>query len=275
MSTYEIRIDCLDFNTSKKYDEIQAFSIGHESCIIKFFKIIQQPTLQNFIKQQKNAGKQIRIITPFVPEQHIDEMKEIIKKICSIKEIKDSVIIINDLGLMSFIHRIDKDRHMCLGRSLCVCFDYAPWGCKIYENEQAPIQKIVSQVSFFDDEKMAFFKYYNISEIEVNITERTVESLKNIQNAGFKINVHQSSLLYGLQRSCYIRRTCPEHSCSGMECDHAQKLELEKLWCGQGFYETTEDISFPSPLYLRGNQIYSKACELSCDWADQIIVNPE
>lgn len=275
MPAFEMRIDRLNFNTNENYSHIQAFSIGHESCIIKFFKIIQHPDFLDFVKKQKKNGKQIRIITPFVPEKHLDEMKFVMEKICIEKYFEDSIIIVNDFGLMSYIHKINNKRQMCLGRSLLVCFDYAPWGYKIYENESPQIQNVVSQISFYDDEKMEFYSGYNVTEIEANFTEKTIESLKKIQKAGFKINVHQSSFLYGTQRSCYIKRYHADQTCNGMECESAEKIELDELWDNTGFYKTTEDISFPSPLYLRGNQIYGKAYDIPCNWADGIIVSSE
>lgn len=275
MNAYEMRIDQLNFNTAAKYENISAFSIGHESCIIKFFKVIQNPILLKFLEGQKNAGKQIRIITPFVPEKHLDKTKAIIKEICNEQCFQNSIIIINDFGLMNYIHRIDKTRQMCLGRNLLACFDYAPWGHKIYETETLPIQKVIAQVSFYDDEKMDFFKQYNITEIETNLTDATIESLKEIQKVGFKINVIQSSFLYGIQRSCYIKRYSTNQTCSGMECEYPENLELDELWCGAGFYKMNENIDFPLPLYIRGNQIYSKSNNIPCDWADRIIIGPE
>lgn len=275
VNTYEMRIDQLNFNIESNYSDIQAFSIGHESCIIKFFKMIKNPVLLEFLEKQKNDGKQIRIITPFVPERHLNDTKAVIEEICNEQYFENSIIIVNDLGLMSYIYRIDKSRQMCLGRSLLACFDYAPWGHKIYEEEPPHIQKVVAQVSFYDDEKMDFFREYNITEIEANLTERTIESLKEVQKAGFKINVNQCSFLYGIQRSCYIRRYSTNQTCNGTECEHAEKLELDQLWCGEGFYKTKENINFPSPLYLHGNQIYGKAYDIPCNWADRIIVNSE
>lgn len=275
MNAYEMRINQLRFNTAASYDNISAFSIGHESCITKFFKVIQNPILLKFVEGQKKIGKQIRIITPFVPEKHLDKVKAVIKEVCNRPCFQNSVIIVNDFGLMNYIHRIDESRQMCLGRNLLACFDYAPWGYKIYEAETLSIQKVIAQVSFYDDEKMDFFKQYNITEIETNLTKATIESLKEIQKAGFKINVYRSSFLYGLQRSCYIKRYSINQTCSGMECECPEILELDELWCGAGFYKTNENIDFPLPLYICGNQIYGKAYEIPCDWADRIIISPE
>ncbi len=273
MSTYEVRIDRLGFDTEKKYDNIQTFSMGHESCILKFFMIMRQRNLLDFVKKQKAAGRQIRIITPFVPQKHLDEMLETINRVCEEECFRDSVIVVNDFGLMSYIHRMDENRRICLGRSLLFSLDYAPWGRKIYENESEQIQKVISQVNFCDDEKMEFYRGYNVSEIEVNLTEATTESLKEVQKAGFKVNVHKESFLYGTQRSCYVRRYHPAQNCCGMECEYAEELELDELWGTMGYYKKTDDIEFPTPLYLRGNQIYGEAYDVSCDWADGVIVN--
>lgn len=275
MNTYEMRIDQLTFNTIGAYNNIEAFSIGHESCIIKFFKVIRDQVLLEFIKNQYKLGKQIRIITPFVPEQHLEEIKDLIFHLCQEECFQNSIIIVNDLGLMHYIHRIDPTRQMCLGRNLLSCFDHAPWGHRIYESELPHIQKIIAQVSFYDDEKMDFFRQYHIAEIESNLTEGSTDSLKEIQKAGFKINIYQSSFLYGIQRSCYIRRYNADQTCNGTECESPELLELDKLWCGAGFYQMKEPINFPSPLYLRGNQIYGKTHNILCDWADRIIVSPE
>lgn len=275
MNTYEMRIDRLNFNTNINYNNIQAFSIGHESCILKFFKIIRNPNLLKFIEKEKNMGKRIRIITPFVPEMHLAEIKAVLTEINNMPYFRDSLIIVNDLGLMHYIHKMDENRHMCLGRNLLACFDYAPWGHKIYESEDLQIQKVVSQVSLYDDEKMEFFKNYNVVETEADLTDNTAESLKEIQKAGFRVNIHQSTFTYGLQRSCYIKRYNTAQSCDGIECEYSEKLDLDELWCGTGFYKAQESIDFPSPLYIRGNQVYGKAHNIPCDWADGIIIIPE
>lgn len=275
MAALEMRIDRLNFDTTADYSHIQSFSIGHESCIVKFFKIIRHTNLLNFVNEQKKNEKPIRIITPFVPEKHLDSMKFTMEKICRQKCFENSTIIVNDFGLMNYIFKIDPKRQMCLGRSLSVCFDYAPWGHKIYENESSQIQDVASQISFYDDEKMEFYSRYNITEIEANFTKNTIESLKNIQKAGFKVNVHQSTFLYGIQRSCYIKRYHVKQTCTGTECEYARRIELDSLWDNTGFFEASENIEFPSPLYLRGNQIYGKAYNIPCDWADRIIVDSE
>ncbi len=275
MAALEMRIDRLNFDTTTDYNQIQSFSIGHESCIIKFFHIIQNETLLSFVKEQRQNGKTIRIITPFVPERHLDAMKSAIERIRGQKCFENSIIIVNDFGLMNYLFKTDHNCQLCLGRSLSVCFDYAPWGHQIYADEPSQIQRVVAQISFYDDEKMEFYSKYNVTEIEANVTEKTVESLKNIQKAGFQVNAHQSTFLYGIQRSCYIKRYHAGQSCNATECDHVQQIEIDSLWDNTGFFEVSEDINFPSPLYLRGNQIYGKAYDIPCDWADRIIIDSE
>lgn len=274
MSRYEMRIDQLNFHTEAEYDGIQSFSIGHESCILKFFRVIREPRLLDFIERQKNTGKQIRIVTPFIPERHLEEMKAILRETLARPAFEASVIIVNDLGLMHYLHRIDGTRQMCLGRGLMTCFDYAPWGHSIYENESPAIQKAVAQVSLYDDEKMDLFRCYQVTEAEVDLTEGSVESLRELQKTGFKINVHHSSILYGTQRSCYIRRRSSVQTCSGIECEQIEKLEPEQLWDSAGFYEIPPGTSFPA-IYLRGNQICGRAYGIPCDWADGIILRAE
>lgn len=162
-------------------------------------------------------------------------------------------------------------RRMCLGRSLMACFDYAPWGRSIYENESPAIQKVVAQISLYDDKKMDLFRRYQVTEAEADLTEGSVASLRELQMAGFGINVHRASILYGIQRSCYVRRRSPCQTCSGVECEQAEKLEPKQLWDSAGFYEISPDTNFPA-MYLCGNQILGKAYDIPCDWADGIIL---
>lgn len=271
MSCYEMRIDRLNFDTEGDYDGIQSFGIGHESCILKFFRVIQEPQLLDFIERQKREGKQIRIVTPFIPERHLDKMKAVLRETLMRPAFRASVIVVNDFGLMHYLHRIDGTRQICFGRSLMVCFDYAPWGRSIYENESPAVQKMVSQASLYDDKKMDFFRRCQVTEVEADLTEGSAASLRELQAAGFKINVHRSSILYGIQRSCYIRRRSCDQTCSGVECEQAEKLEVKQLWDSAEFHEISPDTNFPV-MYLCGNQVCGKAYDILCDWADGIIL---
>lgn len=274
MSCYEMRIDQLNFHTEAKYDGIQSFSIGHESCVLKFIRVIRKPQLLEFAERQKKSGKKIRIVTPFIPERHLGEVKTVLRETLARPVFEDCVVVVNDLGLMNYLHRIDEMRQICLGRGLIACFDYAPWGRSIYENESPSIQKAVAQVSLYDDEEMALFRHYQVTEVEADLTEGSAESLKELQKEGFRIYVHRSSILYGTQRSCYIRRCSSDQTCSGIECERVEKMEPDRLWDSAGFFEIPPDMNFPA-MYLRGNQICGRAYDVPCDWADGIILRME
>lgn len=65
---YEIRIDSLGFDVSKSYRNISSFSIGHESCVVKLFEIFRREPLLQFVREQRELGRPVQILTPFVPE---------------------------------------------------------------------------------------------------------------------------------------------------------------------------------------------------------------
>ena len=274
MSCCEMRIDQLNFHTEANYEGIQLFGIGHESCVLKFIRVIRDLQLLELAERQKKFGKKIRIVTPFIPERHLGEMKTVLRETLARPVFEDCVVVVNDLGLMNYLHRIDERRQMCLGRGLIACFDYAPWGRSIYKNESPSIQKAVAQVSLYDDEEMALFRRYQVTEVEADLTEGSAESLKELQKEGFRIYVHRSSILYGTQRSCYIRRRSSDQTCSGIECERVEKMEPDQLWDSAGFFEIPPDTNFPT-MYLRGNQICGRAYDVSCDWADGIILRME
>jgi hypothetical protein len=269
-----MRIDQLNFPTEVEYDGIHAFGIGHESCVLKFIRIVREARLLEFAGRQRVSGKEIRLVTPFVPERHLNEMKTVLREVLAYPVFADCVVVVNDLGMMNYIHRIDETRRMCLGRGLIACFDYAPWGRHIYEHELPSVQKAVAQVSLYDDEKTALFRHYQVTEVETDLTDGSVESLRELQKEGFKVYIHRSSVLYGTQRSCYIRRRSSDQTCSGVECEQIEKIEPYQLWDSAGFFEVPPDTEFPT-MYLRGNQICGRVYDTICDWADGTILRME
>lgn len=274
MSTYEIRIDGTRFHAEGNLDEMQVFSIGHETCAAKFLQVTHQKRLLDYLKVQERSGKEIRIVTPFIPQTYWDAVKERLQALFQQECFVDSVVVVNDLGLMSYIHKEDPGRRICLGRSLLFSFDYTPWGTDIYCSESKAVQTVVRQVNFWDDEKLSFFRSYHVTEVEANLTANTRESLKKVQKAGFKVNVHKGTFLYGTQRSCFVKRfsenpaTCCETECERLEC-----LELSELWEAAGFHSKMDGMPFPEPLFLRGNQILGAARTALCEGFDNIILD--
>lgn len=271
MGQFEMRINSLSFNIDKSFDEIGTFSIGHEGCAVKFLKVVCNACFLAFLEKQRNMGKQIRIVTPIVPERHLNEVETALKEMFKNDIFRDSIVVVNDYGLLNFINKTSQDRKMCLGRSLIFSFEYTPWGHNIFESESKKIQQIVSQVSFYDDEKIRFFRERNIVEIEANLSVGTIECLKEIQNKGFKVNIHKNTFLYGTQRSCYFKRKKQSFDCCGMECEQAEEIQLVELWEDTGYYY--ENIDFPNRLFLYGNQILGEGYNLACDQFDGIILD--
>lgn len=255
MRVNEMRIDRFSFNLTKDYKDFQSFSIGHESCIIKFFKIFQNNEYRRFLQTQKDEGKEIRILTPFVPQCYLENMKKVLSCELSNPLFHESMIIVNDLGMMKYIHEIDPERKICLGRSLLFSFDFTPWGELIYYNETIDIQTIIKQVNLLDDIKIKFFKGFNVVAVESNITNNTFPSLQKLKEYGTDVYVNESFYLYGVQRSCYVRRYSFDNQCNYDECDAQKKITLASQWeASESFLNETTDF-FPAVLFLRGNQI--------------------
>lgn len=270
---YEMRIDRLGFDVNKSYHNISSFSIGHESCVVKFFEIFRREPLLQFVREQRELGRPVQILTPFVPERHLDETKRILDRLFYQECFRDSVIIVNDLGLMRFVRERNPNRTMRLGRSMIRSFDYTPWGQAIIEDETEEIRQVVSQANFYDDEKMEFFRRFHLSEIEANLTSGTRESLLDIRRNGFRVCVHQATFLYGTQRSCHVRRRDGVNDSCWTACERSESIRLEKLWVTTGHYKKPDSVHFPNPLYLRGNQILGDARDLPLDDFDTVILN--
>lgn len=274
MSTYELRIDGSTFDPVENVDTIQAFSIGHETCAVKFLQVTCQKSHLDFLEAQRQRGKEIRIVTPFIPQLYLDAVKERLQALFQQECFTNSVVIVNDLGLMCYIHKEDPARRVCLGRSLLFSFDYTPWGEAMSASESEAVKAVVRQVNFWDDEKLAFFRRFHVTEIEANLTAGTRDSLKKIQEAGFKVNVHKGSFLYGTQRSCFVKRFSRNpDACCEMECEGLERLELSELWEDANFYPRIEGMPFPEHLFLRGNQILGAERTTLCEDFDGIILD--
>ncbi len=255
MKITEMRIDRFNFDITADYKKYNSFSIGHESCIIKFFRIIRNPQFLYFLKEQKKKNKQIRILTPFVPQQHLLEMKAILNQLLREEVFDESVIIVNDLGMLYYIHQLDPKRKICLGRTLVFSFDFTPWGELIYANESRAVQDVIKQVNIYDDIKIIFYKRFNVMSLETNITPNTLDSLIKVKNAGIDIFVHKEFYLYGIQRSCYIRRLSSACRCDNVKCDQSREISLASQWEESDIFLNDAAKYFPTPLILRGNQI--------------------
>lgn len=255
MKIKEMRIDKCSFDTNADYSSFESFSIGHESCIIKFLEIINNKDLCIFLQEQKNKGKDIRILTPFVPQSYLEKMKFTLRTLFRNSLFEESMIIVNDLGMMHYIHKVDPNRKICLGRTWTFSFDFTPWGELIYANESSSVQKVVKQVNLYDDIKIDYFKNNNVVALESNITANTVESLENIVNNGIDVYINCSYYLYGIQRSCYIRRFSHSNQCDYSKCDEYAKVSLRGQW-EEGEIYCNETVNyFPSKLFMHGNQI--------------------
>ena len=266
----ELRMSKLKLSKAVNYDDYQSFSIGSDTCIIKFFKLTEDQELLDFLRARKAEGKQIKIVTPFVPEKHLDKMKKVLKNMLQSDLFKDSVVVVNDLGMMQYIHSISKTTGVCIGRILLYSVDTVPWGELISRSETEEVQKIVHQISLYDNIKMEFYKEFNVTEIEVNLTEGCVESLKAIQKNGFKVNVHHRDILYGTQRSCPIRRN-GNFDCAGSECEQFEELHFYQLWSPTGPYAPSDNIPFPESIYVEGNRIAGTLKEIDESWSDDVI----
>lgn len=250
----EVRIDNRNFNVNADYSKYDSFSIGHESCIHKFWDIVNNKKNIEFLKVIKKEQKEIKLLTPFIPEKLWDDFSNRFKVLISSELFMNSVIIVNDLGLLTYVHKLETDRKFCMGRSLIFSFEYTPWGDMIYESEDESIKAIIKQLNFYDDDKINYYRKYNVSEIEVNYKPGIYDSIKNIEKKGIRVIVNKRDFLYGIQRSCEVKRKHNNRQDCQSLCDDKTRICLYKIW-EQAEYYDPDNISFPTELYISGNSI--------------------
>lgn len=136
---------------------------------------------------------------------------------------------INDFGLLYKLHKFMKEGYsVYLGRLLTKSINRWVWGNIHVAKEESEAKKYFAQNNFYQDEKMDFFKQWNIKGIETSIFQKEEESLKKIKEEGFGIIGFIDHTIAAISRACPIARdkgiSVMNHDCSHLCLD--QKIYI-------------------------------------------------
>lgn len=172
--------------------------IGSEGCVIKLEK-----DLDSLILGKYESEKEIRILSPPIPDVFINSIYEKIEKITVSFSVK---IVFNDFGFLFKCHELILMEKIIpiLGRVLTKSFSDCPWHEKLLMNESFQIKRMFGGNNFEDTNKLMFLKQFKIKEIEVNANNNI--NTKYFKEIEISLTTYFKNHLLAIQRECPIAR---------------------------------------------------------------------
>ncbi len=126
---------------------------------------------------------------------------------------------INDLGLLYKLKQAkNKNASIYLGRLLTKSINRWIWGEIHVAQEDPEAKSYFAQNNFYQQEKMEYFKDWNIKGIETSIFSKEEESLKKIKEENFEIIGFIDNTIAAVSRACPIAKdkgiTVANYNCS-------------------------------------------------------------
>lgn len=277
---YEFRSNNTEIllNNIDNYDVV---SLGSENCFhqIPSFKKITD------LLQSIDQDKEVKIVTPFVPEESLDNMKKLLTDLAALQ--RKLSVVVNDIGILYFIHREKIDCFTVgVGRFLERSYSLIPWNEKILSDEKEYVRESFLQTNCSDHYKMEMYRGFGVKFFELNPLEHMEKSVESLKQNGFVVDVHFGNKIVAMSRSCPVKRyykdqdlnVCPE------KCNRSIHAKFKKKWIMPYNTETFEDSYKTDPelekvfpeLIIRGNKYLVRSDEKSAIYnsenVDRIII---
>lgn len=262
LNKVEIRVNNIaDAMTYAKY-EIDEIGIGNEGCILKV------PAIEQIDALLSTIDKPLKLILPFVPQKHIEKVKEFLKKIVDRK--RKISLVINDLGVLFYLQTLDtRNIEIIVGRFLDWSYSLVPWGGNILRNETSDVFQYATQSSLYDDKKLALLKGMKVTGIELNATTRNIEVSSEFKKAGFALYVHYGYNILATSRACPFRRMEDKIQCSE-DCSTLHEFSVKEKWMPsstftqgkagtQNYHKDNRMDHFFPKMYLKNNMVFRKS----------------
>jgi|GEM_PF-1038243 len=223
----EIRCSSLEQAIKASSRGFNIISLGLEGCIKGLPSIDAIRKLINLISEDT----QIKIVLPFITQRSLESVKRYLVELSSINY--DFIIVINDFGLLSYIKNDLQNPSnfiLCIGRFLERSFDLIPWKENILRGEDELDRAHITSSTFSHSKKLILFNDYKIRDIELNGTRGIIDSMKQIQEYGLRVNLHIGFSTLSFSRSCPVKRFYKvEQDCIDY-CKRPICLSFQKKW---------------------------------------------
>lgn len=229
------------------------FEIGSESCCIKFCYEIQQFTEHS----QICSGKIFRLVTPRVPQEH---MEAVIKTILiALHTLNITKVIINDYGLLYELRKAGVSKEFVFGRLLVRSQEWEHnYRKRVHPDENSDILASWLYPSVLHKKKIELLRKMNVTGVELCPSNAVKEMLLHVNEFNMDAYVHYNSFVGAVGRACPCLKKEGIHKINCWKCcDNIHQLKLFKMY-GNFDEPTAEELSNFSRNYQIGNIIYFK-----------------
>jgi len=247
----EYHVRELNHFQSGRYGHI---SLGSEVCVLELLYF----NFTALLEQALHDKCEIRLLTPFIPDKHMEQTYELVKNICAIRQIK---VTFNDTGLL---HRckclIDSGLITpVIGRLLTRSLVDCPWADLLIQDESSALKESVYGYSMVHNSKWEILNAYNINEIEMNYHPVMDKSVSYFAEKGVSITTYENHLL-SVGRICYQSRYVNK---AVRECEHVcmqpLQINLQKRFIpSENVGDETAYQKYFSNCYVMGNAVYTQ-----------------
>lgn len=143
-----------------------AVGIGSETCV---FKVPEYEEIKEVFKKLENANIEVELITPFIPENHLQRIVDMVKAL--VNDEKNFSLTINDLGLLRRLNTDipDKNFDIYIGHVYSTSFENCPWHEKVLSKESDFIKEGWCQNNFTNDLLLEYIKKQGVNGIEIEM----------------------------------------------------------------------------------------------------------
>lgn len=256
--SYEFRSNNKELLLSNldKYDVI---SFGSENC---FHQIPPYAQIKELL-QSIDKNKEIKIVTPFVTEESLNNMKKLLINLANL-QCKLSVVV-NDMGILYFMNREKFDCFTVgVGRFLERSYALIPWNEKILADETSYVKESLLQTNCSEHYKMEMYLGFGVKFVELNPLEHMEKSVEFLKKNGFIVDVHYKNKVVAMSRSCPVKRYYKnqDRNVCAERCNNNIYAEFKKKWVMpyntesfEDAYKVDQEVAniFPQ-LIIRGNK---------------------
>lgn len=229
--------------------------LGDECCI---HKALHEKWFE-LLNEAVNKGKNVRFVTPMVPDKYCTNLYDYLQKMASVTKLK---VIFNDYGFLYMCRDLIMDNRIVpvIGRVLTRSILDCSWHNKLLEGEDEALIEILQKHSFLQSEKISLLKELGVEEIELNWM--AYKDVKYLKEQGLRCTCYLSNNILSMGRVCYSAKwygmTVPE-CVNDDRCYNKLHIELEKTWGNERLmYEiaTEEMKDYFESCYVEGNAIF-------------------
>ncbi len=254
---------------------VNTVAVGDDGCIHKVPKSADAVRAR---EQIERAGYKFRIVTPKLPELHIDDMVATMKNLHSIGD--NFSLTVNDFGLLyACVKHSILPKTITMGRTIARSQQDCPWLEHLHKDSREFVEQMRSQNNMYDEQKIDFFRNHNAASIETNWHPQDSSSLMKSRERGLRVGIHLGYPSVAFARACpiakYFHKSVPE--CRDL-CVRPMAMNFSQIYSGVDYQRVPLANAGIYPFLLLGNVLYSEifhepSVNSVRENADYIIVN--